>query len=223
MYGAVFAYAMYVLAQLIAKLQAAYRPDAPASNDRLIWASGWPLLLVFACVAVFTAQHVGQITKWNAEFPMRRSARYGQSLLIAAGYLAAFALLEQRHVLAWAAFGLAVGLGGPWCNQVQQEYKLDETKVALFAGTQRTLHYVGGLLFCGEAGVFLIQHSESPNITDVSAVCFGASFVAWVLIYLVYPPMKHGPQCNDLLVNAILPEKFIAKLQETQLVDLPGG
>ena len=212
-YGAVFAYAMYVLARLVIEVATFYGTTGSTSS-----AAGLGLwdflrrLTLFSCIVLFMVEDVGEIIKYQSLFPMRRSTRYSHELFIASFYLCAFALLEVGSVLTWGAFGCAVFFGGVWCNQLKEEYLGHPSKVHALARTQRDLQYIGGGLFLLETGVFILQHSPK-DIATPTTICFLATFLVWIFAYVAIPAIKHGAECNGLLVSTIVPDRIILWLQ----------
>lgn len=217
-YGAVIAYALYVLARLVVELQAHYRVT-DADYPGLSLQDAVPAFLVFAVVLIYMFEDIGEVMKIASKFPMRRTSRYYHELVIACFYVVAFALIEERSTIAWAAFAFAVGWGGVWLNQLKEEYQDHRSLVAELAKTQRGLQYSGGAVFLGEWGL-LYLHTKSLNIDLLSAVWYAATFIAWLLVATAYPIMRNGANCSGLIVS-VFPDKllihFMNKMEKFRL------
>jgi hypothetical protein len=211
-YGALLSYAMYVLAQLITEVARYEEASGNGKKVGLSLTDFIPHAVLFFAFVFFLVEDLGEIIKLAKEFPFKRTSRYSHELIVCFFFLASFAFLAASSSLALVSFAFAVIWGGVWCNQLKEEYRGDESQIDLFAKTQRNLQYFGGALFLAESATFLIMRNSTKLDMHI-AVCFGATYIFWLLLYALYPAYRHGEPVNAFLVNTIIPDRLVLRSQ----------
>ena len=223
-YGAIFSYALYILAKTIDKYWKVIVLQNQQNDIAITWQAftnaitnlGAPVLtelsvfiLLYITIMIYMIEDVGGIIKLEDNWPFKRTSRYTHEILLGTSYITIFTLLELNSYLAIFIFSINVLWGGIWTNQFKQEYRNDYIKN--YAVVLRTLHFFWGFILLLESGYFIAcDHVIYTGWTQT--ICFISTWLLMQLSFAILPVATFGEPAAKLGVNIVFPDKLIKKV-----------
>lgn len=220
-YGAIFSYALFILAKSIEKYWDIIVLQNQINNIKVTWGTfisavnelGVPILneisiftVTYIAIVIYMIEDVGGIIKLENKWPFKRTSRYTHEILLGTTYIIIFTFIELNSYLAILIFSINVIWGGIWIIQFEQEYL--KVGIKSYALVLRLLHFFWGFVLFLEAGYFIwIDKVISPQWPQT--ICFLSTWLLMQLSFAILPVATFGEQGSHLGVNIIFPDKFV--------------
>ena len=219
-YGALLSYAMYSIAETALVI----RDVIPRSGiDRPVigFADGAQRLIIAAVILAYVISDVGELLRLDTRYKLKATARFSQEIWIALFYVLAFAYVRNGSYFAVVWLGASLALSGTWCNELKQEYREDEDKIANLAVALRFASYAGaavfipfGLKLCRVRPILTAKHfwPVYPYITwrpyaftPIRTATFCVTWCTWWYFTESWAMFWSGPDTRRYLVRYLAP------------------